>query len=260
MRFDGATLAMSGVGTPAAAAISARATACSGRQEPPKPGPAVRNARPIRVDPQGVRHDLHVGPERVGKPGELVRIRDFGGEEHVGRQLDQRHGACIGHDGRRRDPGIERKRRPGRRLVARLQEPEHHPARLLEVQEPGALTHELGVGDDRRRPSARASECDQPVGRQHRQRRPHDDRVLRAHLVQQRPDSRLDVRHRQRAVGPVGVDTATSEKAASAGTVRSVVKEAALHGRVTPRPGRARRSAARPRAGARCGRHRCRQR
>ena len=85
--------------TPSSPARAMNARMSLGRQPPPKPSPALRNLPPdARVVPMRVGQLGHVGAGRLAELGHRVDEGDLGGEEGVGRDLDQLGGGAVGDD------------------------------------------------------------------------------------------------------------------------------------------------------------------
>ena len=127
------------------------AIACSGRHEPPIPGPGAQERGPdptVEADPGD--HLLDVGAGRVRHPGKLVGERDLHPQEDVGTELDQRHGPGVGDQRWRVERLVQVQHGVRGGDVTRFEPAGHDAVGPIEVVERLALAHEFGVGDDRR--------------------------------------------------------------------------------------------------------------
>ena len=87
--------------TPSSSARTASAAMSLGRQPPPKPNPALRNSRPIRLSyPRASASKHHVAACRLAHLRHRVDEADLGRQERVCGDLDQFAGRDVAsHDG-----------------------------------------------------------------------------------------------------------------------------------------------------------------
>ncbi len=84
---------------PSSPARAMKARMSLGRQPPPNPRPALRNAAPDPlVQPDRVGQPGHVGPGGLTQLGHRVDEGDLGGQERVRGDLDQLRGRQVGDD------------------------------------------------------------------------------------------------------------------------------------------------------------------